>query len=65
MRAEIKICMDSAAFSPPGGESELAGILREVADKAEMGVSDLILRDANGNPVGHFRIIGQPRRFAR
>lgn len=58
MKAELTINMDNAAFENP---SELARILRELADKIESneGVSSgdkLVARDINGNTVGTLTI---------
>jgi hypothetical protein len=65
MHAQIKIRMNNAAFEPPNAELELSGILRDLAKHVEAGDRERTLQDTNGNTVGHFRIIGQPRRFPR
>jgi hypothetical protein len=65
MHATIKITMDNAAFEAPNTELELAGILRDLAEKVEAGDRERNLRDTNGNTVGTFKIVGQPRRFPR
>ena len=56
MRYEIHIAMSNAAFEEGAG-SEVARILRELADKVEpMEIEELAiparLRDYNGNRVG-------------
>lgn len=56
MHATIKIQMDNAAFSE-GPATELARILRQLADDVEQGGSEReTLRDYNGNKVGEFNI---------
>jgi hypothetical protein len=56
MLAVITIRMDSAAFDDAPG-SELCRILRHVALRIESDApTSLILRDANGNDVGFFRL---------
>ena len=46
----ITIDTENAAFDPP--ESEVARILRKLADKAEGGEFDAPIMDLNGNRVG-------------
>jgi len=65
MNARITIRMDNAAFYP-GAEDDngrhaaayvLPGMLRDLADRLEMGEGwPIALRDANGNIVGEFEI---------
>lgn len=65
MKAKIEIAMVTPAFAEPNCELELAGILRDLAEKVEAGERACPLTDGNGNTVGHFKVIGQPRRFPR
>ena len=65
MKAKIEICMDTAAFDGPNCELELAGILRDLAERVEAGDRERSLLDSNGNRVGSFKITGQPRRFSK
>jgi len=65
MKAKIEIQMDNAAFEEPGAELELAGILRDLAQRVEAGDRERSLLDSNGNRVGLFKITGQPRRFSK
>lgn len=65
MKAKIEILMDGAAFTEPNCELELAGILRGIAERVEQGDRDFLVGDVDGNTVGHFKIVGQPRRFPR
>ena len=57
MNARITINMDNAAFEDFLG-SELARILRDLADRIEDGdlADRIVLRDYNGNTVGQFEI---------
>ena len=57
MNARITINMDNAAFEDLLG-SELARILRDLADRIEDGdlADRIVLRDYNGNTVGQFEI---------
>lgn len=59
MKATIKIVMDNAAFEDSGG-TELARILRDLADKSENSCLDAIknsgVYDINGNKVGTFKV---------
>jgi len=55
-RCEIQFKTDNAAFCDGAGESEIARILRQLADKIEEGGRDdmqIYLADLNGNTVGH------------
>jgi len=65
MYATIKVSMDNAAFEEPNAELELAGILRDLAERVEAGDRERVLMDSNGNRVGLFKITGQPRRFGK
>jgi len=65
MYATIKVSMDNAAFEEPNAELELAGILRDLAQRVEAGDRETTLHDGNGNRVGTFKITGQPRRFSK
>ena len=56
MNAKIQITMNNAAFDEPA--TELARILRELADDVEQGQGAKNLRDINGNKVGSFEITG-------
>ena len=56
MKARIQITMNNAAFDEPA--TELARILRELADDVEQGQDAKNLRDVNGNKVGSFEIKG-------
>ena len=50
---QIEIKTDNAAFDEPDTDTEVARILRELADKIEsVGLDDMSLRDFNGNTVG-------------
>lgn len=52
---ELKFKTDNAAFADGSGESEIARILRQLADKIEDGDRDdmqLSVYDMNGNLVG-------------
>lgn len=55
MEAKINITMDNAAFRDEPA-TELARILRRLAEAVEDGSSDQDLLDYNGNTVGRFRI---------
>ena len=60
MQATLTIRMDNAAFADSPG-LELARILRDLADKAERGISDgdeYRAMDYNGNRVGSLIIEG-------
>jgi hypothetical protein len=53
----VKIHMktDNAAFEDEGKATEIARILRELAGRIESeGINYALLRDVNGNRVGHF-----------
>ena len=65
MKAQITVNMDNAAFDGPNAELELAGILRDLAQRVEAGDRETTLHDGNGNRVGSFKITGQPRRFSK
>ena len=65
MKAQITIQMDTSAFHPHNEELELAGILRDLAQRVEAGDRERVLMDSNGNRVGLFKITGQPRRFGK
>lgn len=47
---------DNAAFDGSQGRAEVARILRDVAEKIEMGASAGDCRDENGNRVGLFTL---------
>jgi hypothetical protein len=49
----VKISTGNAAFEDNAG-TELARILRELADKLDNGETTGILRDYNGNRVGEY-----------
>lgn len=55
MKATIQIQMDNAAFDDEPA-TELARILRKLAEKIEQGSDRENLRDHNGNRVGEFLI---------
>ena len=65
MKAKIEVQMDNAAFDGQNSELELAGILRDLAQRVEEGDRERVLMDSNGNRVGLFKITGQPRRFSK
>ena len=65
MKAKIEVQMDNAAFDGQNSELELAGILRDLAQRVEAGDRETTLHDGNGNRVGTFKITGQPRRFSK
>ena len=52
----LKIGLDNAAFESPGTASEVARILRDLADRIDTGCelvpSEWRLRDINGNTCG-------------
>lgn len=55
MKATITIQMDNAAFADEPA-TELARILRNLAERIEEGSTESRLRDINGNHVGQFTI---------
>jgi hypothetical protein len=55
MNLEIKINLDNAAYD--NVEWELAENLEQVLSRIRSGTMDSIIRDSNGNKVGHFKII--------
>lgn len=55
MNAKIKILMDNAAFEDQPA-TELARILRNLAEKIESGTCACTLYDLNGNSVGRFEV---------
>lgn len=57
MKAKIEIVMDNAAFNDEPA-TELARILRELAEEIENGQGSCQLRDINGNAVGTFTVKG-------
>ncbi len=58
MKAHITVTMENAAFEDAPA-SELARILRELANKIERNGPDACkLRDINGNTVGKFVVTG-------
>ncbi len=62
MSGYVEVKMDNDAFSEPA--IELARILRDIADRIEGGeVMAFSLRDANGNTVGKFKVIGHRRGY--
>lgn len=50
---EITLETTNAAFDG-NSETEVARILREVADMLEVGMNNEFIRDINGNKIGHF-----------
>jgi hypothetical protein len=61
MRFTINMTCDNAAFDPYPGE-EVARILRDIADRVELGWTDdtwQTIRDINGNDVGRWKL-GEP-----
>jgi hypothetical protein len=56
MKLTLEINMDNAAFDEDGYFVEAARILREAADRLEIGNDSGYLRDINGNRVGQFGI---------
>jgi hypothetical protein len=54
MHATITVKMDNAAFEEPA--TEMARILRKLAEEVECGADYVPLRDLNGNKVGEFNI---------
>lgn len=63
MELRIKIDMENAAFEDNGRGHETARILRELAASFEYngvnGGDNDKLRDANGNTVGRFEVVGE------
>jgi len=58
----ITIETGNAAFDDGNEGNEVARILREAADRAEMGSTATPLRDYNGNVVGRMTVqMGEPR----
>lgn len=55
MKATIIIRMDNAAFEEEPA-TEISRILRDLAERVELGSGYENLRDINGNTVGTFRI---------
>ena len=55
MHLEIKINLDNAAYDSV--EWELGENLEQVVSRIGAGIKDSIIRDSNGNKVGHFKII--------
>ena len=55
MHLEIKINLDNSAYDSV--EWELAENLEQVVSRIGTGIMDSIIRDSNGNKVGHFKII--------
>ncbi len=51
---KLEIRTTNAAFEYM--ESEVAHLLRETADKIEIGATHGKIRDSNGNYVGHFNL---------
>jgi hypothetical protein len=58
MEFSLFITADNAAFGDSDAEccAELARILRETADKLELGQDTGRLRDSNGNTVGRYSV---------
>ena len=51
---------DNAAFQDEGDATEVARILRKLADRIESGgLGDFALKDINGNTVGSMNVIGE------
>ena len=55
VKATIIIRMDNAAFEEEPA-TEISRILRDLAERVELGSGYENLRDINGNTVGTFRI---------
>lgn len=57
MTFTVKFDTDNAAFEDEQGETEIARILRDIADRVESGEycgKFQTIRDLNGNDVGRF-----------
>ena len=58
MKFRLEITCDNAAFDDPESDDatgeELARLLREAAERVELGYAMGPLMDKNGNHVGHF-----------
>lgn len=57
MRAVIEVDMDNAAFEGENAGLELARILGDLAEHLKDDVSNVVLRDVNGNRVGTCAIL--------
>lgn len=55
MKCTIKIDMDNAAFDETPA-TELARILRDIAEQVEEGLTMLVIQDVNGNDCGKFKV---------
>ena len=58
----LTITCDNAAFEDGGGETEVARILRETAERVEDGTRTGNLLDINGNVVGSYTFSQKWRR---